>query len=82
MNQLCFEYGQNPITVRLIQTDFDRFTVRYGKQIKTDLNYSDAAHELGACLMHYAACDGRLDSRDHYETEDTEPYFSNPVPAR
>ena len=48
--------------VKLQQTGKDRFTVVYFKQIKKGLNYHDAALELGACLMHQAACDGLLDN--------------------
>jgi hypothetical protein len=49
--------------VSLHQVGIDRFTVTYGKQIKTDLNYHHAALELGACIMHALACDGKLRSR-------------------
>jgi uncharacterized lipoprotein NlpE involved in copper resistance len=36
------------------------FLVRYGKQVKSNLTYSDAAKELGAALMHQATCNGEL----------------------
>lgn len=39
-----------------------RFTVTYGLQRKTDLNYADAARELGECIFHHLACDGMLDN--------------------
>lgn len=55
----CFHTG----AVTLFQTGRDRFTVVYGKQVKKGLTYADAASELGACLMHQAACDGVLDNR-------------------
>ena len=39
-----------PIT--LDQYGPDNFTVTYGKQIKDELDYADAARELGYCIMH------------------------------
>jgi len=80
MKQLCFEYSEDPIAIRLYQTGFDEFTVQYGKQIRAGLSYFAASKELGACLMHYAACDGKLDSRDASEAHDAgdhEPYAAN-----
>lgn len=37
------------------------FTVTYWKQVRKGLNYEHAAEELGYCIMHALACDGRLD---------------------
>jgi hypothetical protein len=54
-------YSQDDI--HLIQKGRDNFTVIYFLQVKTDLDYSQAAKELGACIMHNAACDGKLDNR-------------------
>ena len=50
--------GGLPITLK--QDARGRFTVRYWKQVKAGLSYTDAAKELGACIMHAAACDGRM----------------------
>jgi hypothetical protein len=72
-------YSSPEYDIKLIQTNFDRFTVRYGKQVKTDLNYGQAARELGTAIMHAVACDGKLDSRTRQEARrvgDTSPYFS------
>jgi hypothetical protein len=33
------------------------YTVRYGKQTTTGLDYAQACHELGACLMHAFYCE-------------------------
>jgi hypothetical protein len=49
--------------VRLLQFGRDDFTVVYGLQIKSGLNYTDAAYEFGCCVMHALACDGKLDNR-------------------
>ena len=49
--------------IALDQQGKDRFRVTYGQQVKAGLTYSQAATELGACIMHALACDGRLDNR-------------------
>ncbi len=75
-NALCFATGgANPFKdaprgsqlIELRQQGRDRFSVRYGLQLKTGLDYSAGAHELGACIMHAAACDGLLDNREKGE---------------
>ena len=48
--------------IRLHQRGLNRFVVTYGLQIKEDLSYSQAALELGSCIMHQAACDDKLRS--------------------
>jgi len=44
------------------QTDLNQFTVTYGQQVIEGLNYSQAATNLGSCLLHAAACYGHLDN--------------------
>lgn len=51
-------YSQDDI--HLIQTGKNEFTVIYFLQVKTELNYTDAATELGCCIMHQSACNGIL----------------------
>jgi hypothetical protein len=48
--------------VRLFRTGKDRFTVEYGEQVTKGLTYSEAALEYGLCIMHSAACVGKLDN--------------------
>lgn len=36
--------------------------VTYGKQIKSNLTYAQAAKELGECIFHHLACEGKLDN--------------------
>ena len=57
-HRLCLQSGM----VTLQQRGKDNFLVRYGKQVKGALTYSQAATEFGACLMHQAACDDLLDN--------------------
>lgn len=72
-NTLCFATGGNNYfkgaprgsqLIELRQQGVDRFSVRYGLQLKTGLDYGRAAAELGACIMHVRACDGVLDNRE------------------
>lgn len=44
----------------LEQTSLTTFAVVYGSQLKQNLNYVQAAHEFGECLMHSAVCAGRI----------------------
>lgn len=57
---LAFALDSVAFGVQLEQTGFDRFTVTYGKQVKTGLDYRAAAHELGLCIFHALACDGHI----------------------
>ena len=59
---LCYSLPEAKISLE--QTGLDRFTVTYFLQVKDQLNYSQAAHELGACIMHHLACEGKLDNRE------------------
>lgn len=75
---VCHETHASGWPIRLIQTGFDRFTVEYGRQIKDDLNYGEAASEYGACIMHALACESLLDNRTQQEARkagDRKPYF-------
>lgn len=46
--------------VVLEQAGQNSFNVVYGNQIKTGLNYAQAAMEYGSCIMHSAVCAGRI----------------------
>lgn len=48
-------------SVKLYQKSKNRFEVRYGLQVTTDLNYTEAAIEFGECVMHALQCAGMLD---------------------
>lgn len=64
-SKTCFESEPASPLARVILTQQgrDRFTVTYGRQVKSGLTYAAAAAELGACIMHRAACEGTLDNR-------------------
>lgn len=62
--KLCFEQENGPYPIQLFQQGIDRFTVAYGMQVKSDLNYSEAASELGSSIMHMLACEHKLDNRE------------------
>lgn len=68
---VCWELTINDMgwKIQLIQQGKDRFTVKYGLSEKKDLDYSKAAKELGACLMHHLACENKLDNREKHEKD-------------
>lgn len=79
---LCVEYTDGDFPVRLYQTGFNRFTVEYGKQVKRTMDYADAGAEFGWCVMHSAACAGKLDNRSPSEAKaagDRVPFFDAAV---
>lgn len=52
-HKLCIQSGD--VTLQQVPGKRSRaFLVRYGMQVKGQLSYSEAASELGACLMHQA----------------------------
>lgn len=54
----CFELG---IVTLQKRDNKEVFRVIYGLQKSGDLTYAEACKELGECLMHQLACDGKLD---------------------
>lgn len=85
-NKTCFAFGgvnffkgaKSKYLIELHQTGFDSFTVIYGLQVKTGLSYGEACAELGACIMHNQACNGRIDNRTKFEANkqgESAPYF-------
>jgi hypothetical protein len=40
------------------------FRVNYGLQESCGLSYAQAAVELGQCILHALACDGKLDNNE------------------
>lgn len=73
---ICLEWGHACNRVILSQQGSNNFTVTYGKQARAELNYEQAALELGACIMHALACDGKLDNS---EPEDDEPRIHHDI---
>lgn len=72
MWELCWETQLAGFTIRLEQKRNRRsvaFRVTYGKQVKDYLDYADAAKELGACMMHALACEGKVDNRKDGDDE-------------
>jgi len=50
-----------PITVT--QDSKTKFTVTYGKEVKSNLNYILAAEKLGYAIFHALACEGKIKGR-------------------
>lgn len=53
--------------VTMTQQGPDRFTVRYGMEVRARLSYSSACTALGAAIMHALACDSLIDNRTKAE---------------
>lgn len=53
--------------VQLQQRGVDSFTVVYGLDVRRNLDYAQAARELGCGLMHQLACDSMIDNRTKAE---------------
>jgi len=49
--------------IKLEQHGKDNFRVTYGLQVDDGLNYAQAAAKFGQAVMHWLACEGRLDNR-------------------
>jgi hypothetical protein len=61
--KLCIKIevpGQYEVTLE--QSKQGWFLVKYGKQVAPFLDYSEAATELGTCIMHAVACNGDLNN--------------------
>ncbi len=48
----------------LLQNEPDNFTVQYGAEVKSNLDYSQAAKSMGFCIMHALSCDGKIDDEE------------------
>ena len=44
----------------LLQNEPDNFTVQYGAEAESNLDYSQAAKSIGFCVMHALSCDGKI----------------------
>ena len=44
----------------LLQNGTDNFTVQYGAEVESNLDYSQAAKSIGFCVMHALSCDGKI----------------------
>lgn len=58
----CINLDTLAFPIKVEQDSKRKFTVTYGKQIKKNLTYTEAAHEFGECVFHALACDGKLDN--------------------
>jgi hypothetical protein len=61
MMQEVFKIEIAGYDIVLLQNDHDNFTVQYGAEIESNLDYSQAAKSMGFCIMHALSCDGKLD---------------------
>lgn len=59
----CYETEIAGMPIKLTQQGINNFTVTYWKHVKSDLSYAEAIEELGSCIMHALACEGKVDNR-------------------
>ena len=59
--KLCFETEIAGYKIVLYQTG-ETFTVVYGCHKVEDVEYGQACQELGQCVFHALACEGKLDN--------------------
>ena len=62
-SKVCYQVTIAGSDITLSQQGRNNFSVEYGKQLAQMMPYNEAALELGACIMHALACDGKLDNR-------------------
>jgi hypothetical protein len=66
-SKVCYQVTIAGCEITLAQKGVDNFSVQYYKQFTENLTYTEAALELGACIMHALACDSKLDNRTRRE---------------
>lgn len=58
----CFRTEIAGFPIILEQSERNKlFTVTYGQQVRRELNHSQAAQELGRCILHALACENKVD---------------------
>lgn len=65
--KLCHEFKELATPwgpIKLEQRGPDNFTTAYGKEVKRNLTYADAAASIGTAIMHFLALEGKLDNRE------------------
>jgi hypothetical protein len=59
---VCWDVSMAGYPIRLEQMGKNKFRVTYGQQIIDCTTYGSAAKELGVCIMHALALEGRLNT--------------------
>jgi len=59
--QIITTFTDGDYPVQIIATGVNRFNVVYGADIRTGLNWLEAAHEFGECVFHSLECAGKVD---------------------
>jgi hypothetical protein len=57
-----FQTNDLAFPIKVEQNARGKFRVTYGREVRDGLGYGQAAHELGECMFHALACDGKLDN--------------------
>jgi hypothetical protein len=60
--QKVYENKEFDYDIVLKQTGKDRFTVLYGMQVDSGLDYCEAAAKIGQAILHALCCQGKMDN--------------------
>ena len=60
----AFEIAIAGFNIVLLQNNHDNFTVQYGAEVESNLDYSQAAKSIGFCIMHALSCDGKINNEE------------------
>lgn len=63
-NEIIFETEIAGYKITLMQYARGNFLVQYGTQQYVTSYYSEAAKELGECIMHALTCEGKIRTED------------------
>jgi hypothetical protein len=62
MAKIVAEHTDLNFPILVIQNGIEDFTVRYGVEVKSDLDYEDACAEYGRALFHAYCGAGKIDN--------------------
>lgn len=60
-NRVLTTWSDGDADVTLYRCEDGSYSVAYGKQVTTGLDYAAAATDFGKCVFHSLACVGKLD---------------------
>lgn len=62
MPRPAFQHVIAGYTISLTQRGRNSFRVQYGQEVRDERTYEAAARDLGECIMHALACEGKINN--------------------
>ncbi len=59
-----FKIEMTGYDIVLLQNESDNFTVQHGAEVKSNLDYYQAAKSIGFCIMHALSCGGKIEDEE------------------